>query len=81
MRVSRKDVADEIERFLTGTGGSWDWDDFVSVQFDDPELEGIRKTCASLPMLYPPTVDSAYCDEQGVDVLRSILRNLRAQSV
>ena len=34
-----KDQVHEIETFLAGSGGAWDWDDFISIRLDDPELE------------------------------------------
>ena len=37
-----------IEQFLDGTGGRWDWDDFVSLRIEDPELDAIRLRCARL---------------------------------
>ena len=36
-------VADEIEAFLTGTGGDWDWGDFLDLRIKDDQLEAIPK--------------------------------------
>ncbi len=77
MAMTREEVGKVIEQFLSSTGNEWDWDDFVSVRLEDPELEQIRRSSAVLPELYPPTVNSAYCDEQGLNTLRSILKSLK----
>ena len=78
--MTRKDVADVIEQFLSGAGGEWDWDDFISIPLEDLDLDQIRRTCAQLPELYPAAIRSVYCGEQGIKVLRSILKDLQAQS-
>ena len=39
---SADEVAGFLRDFLDGSGGQWDWDEFESVPFTDPELEQIR---------------------------------------
>ena len=41
------EVANIIEKFLDGTGGDWEWDDFTSLRIKDPALEAIRIKCAA----------------------------------
>jgi hypothetical protein len=81
MKMTREEVEKVIEQFLSSTGNKWDWDDFVSMRLEDPELEQIRRSCAALPELYPPTVNSGYCDAQGLKALRSTLKNLKTPLV
>lgn len=44
---------DEVVRylrdFIEGTGQDWDWDDFVSIQIEDPRLEDIRRRASAYP--------------------------------
>jgi hypothetical protein len=35
-------VVETIRAFLDGTGGDWDWDDFISCSLRDPGLDRIR---------------------------------------
>jgi hypothetical protein len=42
VHLTRADVVKIIRDFLDGTGGAHDWDDFLSLKLDDPELEKIR---------------------------------------
>ena len=74
---TREEVALIIERFLAGTGGGWDWDNFCSIEIVDPELDHIRLLCAGAPETYPPTEKGHYCNAQGLDYLRGIADELR----
>ena len=49
---SAEEVAGFIRDFIEGTGGDWDWDDFISVPIKDPKLETIRDeaTMVELPV-------------------------------
>ena len=52
---SPAEVAKYLSDFLNGTGGDWDWDDFVSIEIADSRLEDIRQRAASLDL--PMTSD------------------------
>ena len=43
---SAADVAGYLSDFISGTGGEWDWDDFVCTPIADPELDRIRREAA-----------------------------------
>lgn len=58
------EVATYLRRFVEGGGGDWDWDDFTSVQIDDPQLEDIRRRALAVEL--PPT-------DEGVRTLRQLL--------
>lgn len=77
--LDRFDVAEILEDFLQGTGGPWDWDDFTQgmTPLRDPDLEAIRRRCASLGKEFPPTRTGWYCGEEGLKVLRSYVDELR----
>jgi hypothetical protein len=76
-KMSKLEVAEQLDSFLSGRGNNWDWDDFVSVKIDDPELDRIRALCAELPTKYPAQIQGAYCNDQGLAVMRSLLQKLR----
>jgi hypothetical protein len=70
------EVARIIEGFIEGTCGPYDWDDFISFPLDDPALEAVRQECADLPDRYPPGKRGWYCNDDGVDVLRRLMRHV-----
>ena len=76
-----EEVADVIESFLDGTCGRWDWDDFISVPLSNSQLNEIRVRCAGLPDRFPPTEAGYYCGPEGFEVMRALVRELRARSV
>ena len=78
-RRSRTEVADEIERFLNGTCGPWDWDEFTSFPIEDPELDAIRKQLAHLPVDYPPSEPGHYASDEGKQVALEIVERLRSK--
>jgi hypothetical protein len=81
MKRTPEEVAKTIEGFVNGTGRQWDWDGFISIRLDDPELEAIRQRCIAIRDEFPPSDPRGYCSEAGLEVMRQILRDLRARSV
>jgi hypothetical protein len=80
MKRTREQVAGTIEALIDGTGRQWDWDGFISIRLDDPELEAIRQRCVSLPVEFPPSTRTEYCNEAGLQVMRDLVQGLRSQS-
>ena len=78
MKMTREEVAKTIEDFVNGTGGKWDWDDFISIRLQDAELDAVRKKCFSVRDEFPPADDRQYCSEAGMQVLRDLVVTLRA---
>lgn len=73
LRLSRAEVKDTIARFLDGTGEPWVWDDFVSVEIEDPFLDTIRQLCFNIREAYPPPTGSkSYCNERGISLMRAL---------
>jgi len=66
---------------LAGTGGPWDWDDFISVPIADPALERLRRRCAQLDVEFPPEAPGQYCGPGGMNVMRSMISDLRGGAV
>jgi hypothetical protein len=73
---TREEVADILEDFVSGKGGNWDWDDFISFRIADSELERIREHCANLDSEHPSD-KGRYCSEKGLEVIRDYIKLLR----
>ena len=75
--LTKEEVANEIESFLSGTGGAYDWDEFCTFTLADPQLDKIRARCARLDQEFPPGLSGGYCSEEGMKVLRAYVEQLR----
>lgn len=75
LRESYKDAANEIETFVDGGGGEWDWDDFISTSKPDEFLESVRDRCESVYDEFP--AEGRYCSDEGFEVLSSLAREVR----
>jgi hypothetical protein len=74
---TREEVAGTIMAFMDGTGGPYDWDDFIcGGNIEDSELESIRARCASLPLEFPPLQEGSYCGDGGIEVMRGFISQL-----
>ena len=80
MKRTRQQVAETIEAFVNGTGRQWDWDGFISIRLDDPDLEAVRQKCISIRDEYPPANRTDYCNETGMEVMRGLAQSLGALS-
>ena len=78
VRRTNLEVASIIERFLNGTGGEWDWDDFCSHKITDQELDSVRLRCSNLSATHPPEEKEHYCSEAGFKIMRAMVTELRA---
>jgi hypothetical protein len=76
--MTKVEVANEIAAFLDGQAGEWDWDEFVSLQLSDPELDAVRVLCAKLPELDPPVERGYYCGKKGISILAHLADDLRS---
>lgn len=73
---ARKYAIETIRNFLDGTGGKWDWDDFISIPLGYPGLESLQQFCNELSETHPPNIKGWYCGEGGFRVLRALLEEL-----
>jgi len=74
------EVAQILENFLEGTGGPWDWDDFISVgDVADERLRQIQQHVNLLSEEFPPEKPGEFCNQQGRDVIRSYIVELRSR--
>jgi hypothetical protein len=76
---ARKYTIETIRNFLDGTGGKWDWDNFISLPLGYPGLEEVQRFCNELSETHPPVKKSgAYCSEDGFRELRALLEGLES---
>jgi hypothetical protein len=76
-KLTKAQIADIIDRFLTKSDEPWDWDDFISVRQHDPDIEGIRRFCAEIREKFPPDRRGEYTGEKGRRLLRELATKLR----
>ncbi len=76
-RRTKLEVADIVEAFVEGTGRDWDWDDFCSLKIGNRELDEIRLKCTNLSFTHPPPPGYGYCNEQGIQLFREVVNDLR----
>lgn len=78
-KLSNQEVAQILEDFLEGKGSRWAWDDFtLGMSFEDKNLEEIRSRCVGLSQEFPPDNPNEFCNEQGRNVIRGYVKQLRA---
>jgi hypothetical protein len=78
--ATHEEVAKAIEDFLQATGGDHDWDDFLNWRIADPFLESVREKCGDIYEEYPATEKGHYCGDEGVEVLRGLLKEVRTKT-
>ena len=79
--TTRRDLADIIERFLDGAGKDpYEWDDFTSIPFKDPELEAVRSEVNEIAWIHQTPARGKWVSERGVAKLRELLQRLRDET-
>jgi hypothetical protein len=76
-KTTKEEVAKTIENFVNGDSGAWDWDDFISVQIANEELDAIRIACVRTQSEYPGG-PSEWCNEKGLEALRNLIKQIRS---
>ncbi len=75
---NEEEIAALIEGFANGTGGRWDWDYFISTDFENENVRWAQKECFKVEEDFPRTGRLGWCNEKGLDCLRAIASELRA---
>ena len=78
--VTRQDAATLIDRFLQGSVGPNDWDDFISTRHRDPIVERASRMCTALARLCPAETKGHYCNASGFELLQTLAIGLRDSS-
>ncbi|HWZ98050.1 MAG TPA: hypothetical protein VN025_09835 [Candidatus Dormibacteraeota bacterium] len=76
-KLTKEEVAKILEDFLNGTGDEWAWDDFMSFPIENEYLESIRLRCSGLDSEFPATQKGHYCNQEGLEVIKSYVSALR----
>lgn len=71
------EIATLIEGFANGTGGSWDWDYFISTRFENEKISWAQDECFKVAADFPRTGRVGWCNEKGLDRLRAVAAELR----
>ncbi|QEF97956.1 hypothetical protein Mal15_20020 [Stieleria maiorica] len=66
-RLCRAEVVQIIERFLSGEGGAYEWDDFLSLPIADPNLDRVRQQCVRVD----------WASKKGRESIERILAEIR----
>ena len=80
IRRTRAEVAQILTNLVRGTGGQWDWEDFMSNPIEDDRLEEIRERCTHLDDDFPPDPQHKFTGAKGYEVIRRFIDELTAQS-
>jgi hypothetical protein len=75
---TRQELAKILEDFVKGSGTRWEWDDFLSSQIADENLERIRLRCSSLDTEFPPVQNGHFCSEEGLRLIKGYIVELRS---
>lgn len=75
--VGLQQILDYIDHFLDDPRAN-DWDEFLSIPLESPELEAIRLRVTLLPEIFPVEKGSGFCGPEGIEELRQTASALRA---
>jgi hypothetical protein len=75
--MTRQEAATVIDRFIDGTGGPWDWDDFISTRHRDVVVKRAAEVGVAVGKLYPADTRGSYCGSSGLELLRTLANSLR----
>ena len=71
-RVTARDYADFVERYIEGVDGPYEWDEFMTIPVGDGRLDAVRRRLYDLGGGGPPFSQKTLAD------LREILRELQS---
>ena len=80
MKRTPEQVAKAIDDFVGGDRNQWEWDGFISIRIDDPELEKIRQRCIAIRDEFPPDKAADYCSPAGMEEMRKLAESLKARA-
>jgi hypothetical protein len=77
MYYTRDKVADILDRFLSGCVDPYEFDDFISSNSLDPEIEFIRLRLIDLPLERPSADPNEYADADARTEVAQMANSLR----
>ena len=80
-KLTKEEVAQILEDFIEGKGNRWSWDGFtLGMTLEDERLDKIRERCIGLSEEFPSENPNQYCNEEGRNVIREYIKELRRPS-
>ena len=64
---TEEEIAALIDGFANGTGARWDWDYFISSDFENENVRLAQKECLKVEEDFPRTGRLGWCNEKGLD--------------
>lgn len=64
--TSRKEGADTIRKFVHGTSSDYEWDDFESIEEDNPEVDLAIRLCWFVATKFPARRKTEYCAPEAL---------------
>jgi len=80
MDHERQHVAEMLGRFIAGSAGDWEFDDFASTKSSDPLIEARRRELIALPRSFPPRDPAHFCSAEGLERIAAIADELGSKS-
>ena len=77
-RAEREEVAAQIDAFLSGSCGSYDWDDLISIPQTKKAYELVRGYLSSTSEIYP--TQKGWCSPAGIKQLQLFAQLLRSSA-
>lgn len=71
------DAAGVITSFADGICDPYDWDEFTSTPFDNPEIQKVVQECLRVEIDFPPRHDREWCSPEGGQTLLKIAKRIR----
>jgi hypothetical protein len=66
-----------IDGFAGGRLMLWEWQNFLRMPLDHPQVAQARERCRAVRDEFPPERPGYYCSADGLETLRAIARQLR----
>jgi hypothetical protein len=70
-------VAELIDKFVDGSGGPYDWDDYINIPSRNAALEQIRRDCEEVSERFPPETKTEWCSPAGGAELKRLAQKAR----
>ena len=76
--IGPEQILDYIDHFLEDPRAANNWDEFLSIPLESPQLEAIRLRVTLLPEIFPAGKGEGFCGPEGMEELRQTANTLRA---
>ena len=76
--MSLLELSSLIQRFLNGSVGPWEWDDFTSIKSKDPTIEHYRLAIVDIADRFPSPTPEQWASDAGLDELRQVAMKIQA---